>query len=82
MNKKIINKKPMNKEKQIIEEFDKKFPNEETAYLNDKDENVVLFKDGTDVREIKSFILKALKSQREEIVENEKKHTAWSYNND
>ena len=69
----------MNKEKQIIKEFEERYDHLNPIY--DDGKSIPTWSSG-DFDDMKDFILKALKAQRKEIVENEKKHTAWSYNND
>ena len=54
--------------KDIIKQFNEEFPNEESGYLNSKEEYVHLFNPAVDARDIKLFIDKTLSSQREQII--------------
>ena len=47
--------------------FDKEFPSNITAYINDKDEKLCAFVEAIDVRDIKTFIQNLLKEQEKEF---------------
>lgn len=70
----------MKNNKTFSERFDEKFPNHETAYQNEKDEYVWLFKKGVDVRELKQFftseledIIKEIRKSKEYFVDTRQK---------
>jgi len=52
------------KKQTLLEKFDKKFPNEESGYLNKANENVWLFNPAVDAKSIKSFLDQALSAER------------------